>query len=259
MIRVGPKHFGGSVCDSTGNTLSSRHTLRARHPILIIFPDGCHHVSSLIKDICKLPYFSRVITVIRSTITFFHQSHHGISSFAVARKDLKTGRALESIGKTRFATMTYSARSIQRNIPAFRRIFTRENLTFEHQDLFDDIALNLETSAANIDAMQFQMMLGKLVSIGMPSARVLACMELNYTTAGDFYLLWHAMVNAILDVIQAPTSRWPQDVQDAVRDIIAHRHSQIFSVGGNLYTPEYLVAAYLNPGMYFDLCRVSES
>ncbi len=65
-----------------------------------------------IKDIVKLPYFEAVIIIIRGTITFFHKSHHGIHAFAEARQDLKTGRALESIGKTRFRTMIYLGCSV---------------------------------------------------------------------------------------------------------------------------------------------------
>lgn len=97
-------------------------------------------------------------------------------------------------------------------------------------------------------AMNFQTTLQRLMSIGMPACCVLACLESNYATAGDFYLLWHAMVASLLDIVQTPSNYFPPHLQEAIKDILLHRHSQLFSKGGNLYTPEYLAAVYLNPG-----------
>ncbi|KAF9012822.1 hypothetical protein BDZ89DRAFT_963490 [Hymenopellis radicata] len=252
IMKIGPEHFAGLVCDSTGNTLGSRTVMSRRHRIILIFPDACHHLSSQIKDIVKLPYFAGVIIIVRATLTFFHKSHAGIHAFAQARKDLKISRALDAIGKTRFASIIYSARSIQRNLLAFQRIFRRTNLNFDYQEEFEPMLRDDETGAPNLAAIEFQSKLGQLISIGLPAARVIACLESNYATPGDFYLLWHAMIGGTLDVVQSTSqnSRFPVEVQEKVRAIIHYRHAQVFSESGNLYTPAYLAAAYLNPGQY---------
>ncbi len=49
-------------------------------------------------------------------------------------------------------------------------------------------------------------------------------------------------------MITSPMARFPLDVQDDILDALHHRHNQVFTEGGNLYSPVYLAAAYLNPG-----------
>ena len=76
----------------------------------------------MIKDIVKLAYFQRPIKIIHGFITKFHMSHPGSIELKTARKKLRTGPGLEAIGKTRFGTIILSAASVQRTIPAIKRV-----------------------------------------------------------------------------------------------------------------------------------------
>ena len=72
----------------------------------------------------KLPYFQNTIKTVRAVITKFHAtaSHLGTAELKAARKALRTGPGLEAIGKTRFGTVILSSISVQRTIPAIKRV-----------------------------------------------------------------------------------------------------------------------------------------
>jgi hypothetical protein len=91
--------------------------------------DIVHHIGNTIKDIAKLPYFQKPIKIIRAVITKFHMSHPGIAELKTARKEVRTGPGLEAIGKTQFGTLILSAASVQRTIPAIKRVV--------HNNIFD--------------------------------------------------------------------------------------------------------------------------
>lgn len=86
--------------------------------------DIIHHISNTLKDIVKLPYFQNTIKTVRAVITKFHAtvSHLGTAELKAARKALCTGPGLEAIGKTRFGTVILSSISVQRTIPAIKRV-----------------------------------------------------------------------------------------------------------------------------------------
>lgn len=63
----------------------------------------------------------------RAVITKIHKSHLGTAEFKAARNVVPgaPGRGLEAVGKTRFGTVIYSARSLERNLPVLKEIVKR--------------------------------------------------------------------------------------------------------------------------------------
>lgn len=120
MDRLGRSRFALYVCDSTGNTRASRRLTVDEVPTILRAADIAHHGSNTIKNLVKLDYFSETIKTIRHTITFFHHSHEGSHNLKLAREAESVARGLQSIGKTRFATIVLSSRSVHRNYDAIK-------------------------------------------------------------------------------------------------------------------------------------------
>ncbi|KAJ7915205.1 ribonuclease H-like domain-containing protein [Mycena leptocephala] len=122
METVGVKHFSGGSSDNTGNTRGCRGLLCHRIPTFLNFPDPNHHLSLTCRDILLLPYFKMPIKVLRGTIKHFNHSKASKKLLEdLALREL-TGRGLESIGKTRFATITWSGISLRRNLNPIRTL-----------------------------------------------------------------------------------------------------------------------------------------
>lgn len=78
---------------------------------------------------CPLSSYSRrpliclqVVKVVRGTIKHFKHSNFGQEKLRELRPKFNINRGLESAVKTRFATMVWSALSLQRNLPAIREL-----------------------------------------------------------------------------------------------------------------------------------------
>jgi hypothetical protein len=130
---IGRAKFCAVVCDSTGNTRASRRLTVAEVPTALNVADIVHHISNTVKDIVKLEFFSETIKITRGVITKFHSnsSHMGSAELKAARKELHTGPGLEAIGKTRFGTIILSARSVQRTVPALKRVVQNNKFNLE--------------------------------------------------------------------------------------------------------------------------------
>ena len=119
---IGRSRIAAVVSDSTGNTRLHRELLVKEVPTMLNLPDIIHFISNTIKDIVTLPFFKPTILTIRGVLTKFHKSHLGKSELCAARKHFSIGRGLEKIGKTRFGTIIFTASSVQRNLPAIKRV-----------------------------------------------------------------------------------------------------------------------------------------
>ncbi|KAF8999046.1 hypothetical protein BDZ89DRAFT_896555, partial [Hymenopellis radicata] len=168
--RIGAKHVGGYICDSTGNTRVSRRVVDRERPTVIVLPDGCHHINNYLKNIAKLDYFESPILVVRGTIRYFHESHFAIADLKRARLELDITRGLESIGKTRFATLFRSSRSVQQCSPAIQRAVSYGRDSFNSfQDYFGEKMTR--------SVFDFTHKLDQLINIGRPAANALTCLE----------------------------------------------------------------------------------
>jgi hypothetical protein len=91
-------------------------------PTALNLADIVHHISNMVKDIIKLEYFEDTVKIVRGIIKKIHASHPGSAELKAARKELRTGPGFEAIGKTRFGTIILSVISVQRTIPAIKRV-----------------------------------------------------------------------------------------------------------------------------------------
>lgn len=55
------------VSDNAGNTRVARELIHNLHPTILTTQDPPHHLSNLIKDICRLEYFKLVCPAPAST------------------------------------------------------------------------------------------------------------------------------------------------------------------------------------------------
>jgi hypothetical protein len=102
--------------------------------------------------------------------------------------------------------------------------------------------------------MEFEFNLSQLVEVGMPAIKALACLEANESTAADVFIFWHAMLQAIKDVVTDPRHEFTREVQQQIFGILNSRHRQMFE-DGNLSNQVYLAATYLDPSEYFFPCN----
>ncbi|KAI0039829.1 hypothetical protein FA95DRAFT_1449938, partial [Auriscalpium vulgare] len=240
---IGPSRFSGLTCDSTGNTRASRSiAILALMPTALNLADVCHHLNRTILEINLITVFKPVIRVVRQTITLFHTSHAGHAALKKAREDLNTGRGLEAIGTTRFATIPLSARSVHRSLPAIKKVVSKSlKGTYEQ-----GIAEYFQLSPDDIQTFKFESGLSQFIAATLPATKALACLEALEATAGDVYVFWHAVIRATEDALQNPRLYFDSEVANAIRGILNARHRQLF-LDGNIANNAYIVAAYLNP------------
>lgn len=148
MTEVGKHLFIEASSDSTGNTSGAREIIHAMMPQILNLPDPIHHLNNTWKDISQLSYFApvsffypgfracthpgknlQVVKSVRITIRFFKHSNvaRALLKDLCIKKNL--GRGLESIGKTRFVTLVWSAESVQHCLPAIRELVTNSQIT----------------------------------------------------------------------------------------------------------------------------------
>lgn len=125
------------AADSTGNTKLGRELLVAFIVWILSLDDPCHQMSNTCKDICKLAYFadvgalsvlrrpeltlrSQCIAKMRKIIKFFKKSSFASTHLAALRVLMEITEGLEGASKTRFATMSYAAASVERCLPAIK-------------------------------------------------------------------------------------------------------------------------------------------
>ncbi|KAG6912396.1 hypothetical protein DXG01_014928, partial [Tephrocybe rancida] len=186
------------------------------------------------------------ITVIRGVIAKVHQSHNGTAELNEAKTLLQLGRGLITIGKTRFGTIISSAESVQRNLPAIRRVVQHENYSFG--DEIDCCFQELSGGRPTKVAADFVTGLGRLVDIGKPALKALTFLEANEASPGDVYVFWHASLQAMRHVLTDPGQDIPLHVRDEIIGILNHRHDQIFGEGNLSDSADlYLSGAYLHP------------
>ncbi|KAK0184773.1 hypothetical protein F5146DRAFT_938135, partial [Armillaria mellea] len=215
---------------------------------IITSPDICHYISNLLKDIVQSNFFTVTIKVVHGTISFFHTLHMGIYEFKIARSDLGIQQGLQAVGKTQFRTIIYSSSSVQHCTPAIQKVIEWGRADFSKlADYFG--TPGKVNGIQSIKVLSFQFNLGQLISIGKPRTRVLTCLELNNANAGNVYLFWHVMIGEMISIISDEDNHFPNDVCNKLMDIIHHCHNDLLMEGSTYYTPLFLAAAYLNPGI----------
>ena len=144
MKWIGPFRFSGVCSDNTGNTRKGQGLAVTKWPQNLDLLDACHLLSNTGKDICRLPEFKEVshlypknnscliwiqpITEMRSILAFLSKSGYTKEHLNAQCAKLKIGCGIESISKTRFATVYWTAASVQHCLPTFTAIVENQDL-----------------------------------------------------------------------------------------------------------------------------------
>ncbi|KAJ7629632.1 hypothetical protein DFH06DRAFT_1338051 [Mycena polygramma] len=221
METVGVQRFIGASSDNTGNTRGCRRILCDKIPTMLNLPDPNHHLNNMIKDILKIPYFRLTIKILRTTIKTFNQSKHG--------------PGLESIGKTRFATVTLAAISLKRNMRHIRTLCTNGQVEIKKYNSYF-----VQGTPKSLD---FEIKLSQVIAVTEGAAKAITCLESASCTPADVYLLWLAVTAHLRDALA--DSLLPQGVCDEIRGIVNQRWKEFFVT--NPGHGAYEAAFYLNP------------
>ncbi|KAJ7033550.1 ribonuclease H-like domain-containing protein [Mycena alexandri] len=235
MKTVGIERFIAASSDNTGNTRGFRRILCERIPTMLNLPDPNHHLNNTIKDILKIPYFRLPIKILRTAVRTYSQSKQSKAMLKGLRLQQKTGRGLESIGKTRFATVSLSAISVKRNINPLRDLSTHGQVEIKKYNGYF-----IKNSPKTLD---FEMKLSQLIAVTEGMAKAIQCLEAASCNPADVYLLWLA-VTAHLRVALAE-SLLPVNVCNEIRGIVNQRWKEFFVT--NPGHGIYLATFYLNP------------
>ncbi|KAJ7490603.1 ribonuclease H-like domain-containing protein [Mycena latifolia] len=210
---IGIERFISASSDNTGNTRGFRRIFCERSPLILNLADPDHHLNNTIKDILKLPHFKLAIKVLRGTVRHFNQSKQSKAMLKQLRINESVGRGLETIGKTRFATVTWSAISLRRNLGPVSTLCTNGQVEIKKYTSYF-----IKDTSKFLD---FQMRLNQLISVTEGAAKAIQCLEAASCNPADVYLLWLAVTAHIRAALAS--SMLPEDVCNEIRGIINHR------------------------------------
>ncbi|EJD32306.1 hypothetical protein AURDEDRAFT_77745, partial [Auricularia subglabra TFB-10046 SS5] len=221
MKQIGVHRFICVVSDSTGNTKKARELLgKETQGIVIGLADAPHHLNLTLKDICAIKYFAGTISNSRLLLRYFNISSFGTQRLQSQAQADGVTRGLESIGKTRFASINRAGVSILRNLPSIKALVN---------DNVDRQTYLFLRSNSQYNA--YHSTLSQLVGILSPFAKAQKCLESVHVHPGHVLLFWLAALATLQDLIDnnAETLELPQPVLDQVVAIIDQRFDEMFS------------------------------
>ncbi|CDO73916.1 hypothetical protein BN946_scf185016.g73 [Trametes cinnabarina] len=247
MEAVGIERFSGICSDSAGNTRKARAILAKQIAGLLALPDCCHHLHNTAKDITKLPEFKELIGSLRKIIQYFRKSTKASNDLAAAHLEEGLTRGLQSIGKTRFASVYWSAESLRACLPLMRQLVSSGRLAIPRKQVKFDITLLQENSVASI---KFEQELTRYTTILAPIARAIKSLEATDTTAADVYMFWLGIASSLRELFARPQgqSGVSPDLAKKITGIVNKRYKAIIDEAP---TDVYFVAFFLDP----DYCR----
>ncbi|CAE6421153.1 unnamed protein product, partial [Rhizoctonia solani] len=192
---IGAHRISSVVSDDTNTTKKARRILSKHHPSILNLADPVHKINLCMQDICLDPLWTNALSRLRKLLTHFKLSTYATGRLKAARQLLSIARGLQSIGKTRFATIYYSATSILVNLPALYKIYRDREIDTMGTPLPDSVAEVLDE--ASVPAMDFRKALTQLVNVLEPFARALLCLESMQSTLSDVYFYWLAALAAL--------------------------------------------------------------
>ncbi|KAI0634079.1 ribonuclease H-like domain-containing protein [Trametes polyzona] len=240
--RVGEDRFSGICSDNTGNTRKARELLVLDLPYIINLQDCCHQLHNTSKDITQLSDFRELVSSLRKIVKYFKKSNIAAAELSSARAEEGAGlRGLQSIGKTRFATVYWSANSLCASLPLIRRLVSSGKLVL--RDVSFEKALLEEGTVAG---MHFEIQLRRYISIVGPIARAIKSLEATDATAADVFVFWHSIAATSRDLLGRPeteTSITPV-LAEKIRGIINKRFKEIIDQAP---TDVYFTTFFLHP------------
>ncbi|KAJ7231085.1 hypothetical protein C8J57DRAFT_1092056, partial [Mycena rebaudengoi] len=214
ILQIGPNRICAVTSDRAGNINKGRFNTVTEFPRILNFADACHSLHNTCKDMCSIPVFQPVRTII-------------FQADFQSRKDCGISRGLQSVGETRFATIYWSLDSILRGIPAFVKIVRNPLLGIDNEHFKDDE-----------DVFKLQLNLTRLGNVLMPIARAIQCLESKDTTPADVYLYWLAIVAQLNDLLRKDSNAGKGSRKPQFRILTCPTH--VTGVRGPLLTIHHL-------------------
>ncbi|KAI0327039.1 hypothetical protein GY45DRAFT_1257848 [Cubamyces sp. BRFM 1775] len=241
MQRVGVDNFSAICSDNTGNTRKARDLLVRELPAILNLLDCCHHLHNTSKDITRLSDFNEVISNLRKIIKYFKKSNISATELALGRAEEGGIRGLQSIGKTRFATVYWSAESLRVCLPVLRRLVKTNRLILK--DVGFDKGLLEE---GNMASMTFEIQLRRYVSIIEPIARAIKSLEATDATAANVFVFWHSIAAELRNLLARPESETsiPRSLAEKIIGIINRRFKEVID---QALSDVYFTTFFLHP------------
>ena len=147
-------------------------------------------------------------------------------------------QGIQSIGKTRFATVYLAAESLDQNYPAISELCQQKIISIpEVNDLF----------IPGFELTDFTRELQHLVLFLAPVAKLIKCLESSHSTIADVYLFWLAVTGNINDLLnrvcletQIKEKIWLA-VNSRFNQMVNNAPSDVFLTGFILDPSEFLV------------------
>ncbi|KAG8686955.1 hypothetical protein FRC09_013822 [Ceratobasidium sp. 395] len=243
ITELGPHRVSSVVSDDTSVTKKARRLATSRHASILNLADPVHKLNLCIQDICQDKLWTSVLNRLRKILTHFKISTQATAKLNAARKILGILRRLQSIGKTRFATLYYAAISVLENLPALYKIYRDHEIDTTTNPLPDAVSEALDEK--QVTAIEFKLMLTELVNILEPIARALLCLESTESTLGDVYFFWLAAL-AVLNRHFASRNNTLLTLQDMSR-LQAKIYYRFNEAMNEAPTDTYVTAFFLDP------------
>lgn len=153
-------------------------------------------------------------------------------------------RGLEAIGKTRFATSYWAARSVQRNLQALELWAEEGKARGEKSSVIENLC--------TIGTERLRPALRKFLQIAAPFAKAIQNLESNAVTASDVFLHWISIVSIIKKIIdtddEARATNNLTDYEQATTrklgEILTKRYNEMIN---NAPTDIYITTFFLDP------------
>ncbi|KIJ37919.1 hypothetical protein M422DRAFT_129237, partial [Sphaerobolus stellatus SS14] len=144
---------------------------------------------------------------------------------------------LESIGKTRFATIFWAALSVQCCLPAICRLVAECRITVK-------VFPHLTHTATGASQIRFDSSLNQLVQILRPFAYAIKCFESAHLMASDMFTFWLAIMGSVEKTLEDEDNSIGSETSKAVKAIVNYHFRDIFKAGnGDIY----LASFYIDP------------
>ncbi|KAF8134548.1 ribonuclease H-like domain-containing protein, partial [Boletus edulis] len=242
ITSIGPWKFAAVSSDNAGNTRKARKLLCERSPNILNLQDACHLLNLAIKAIVLLPEFEEITYQIRGILAFMSRSSYAMENFDSQRVRLGISRGLEGIGETRFGTIYWAGRSLQRGLPALRAIV-------------EDAVLGITIGVCDLptfnnqfvdgrEKLEFEFELAKFLSVIAPWAKALKCLEGAHITPDTVYLYWLAIIATIEEDLKRNPYKLRTSTMEEIRAITNSRFEEMIEDAPN---DTYIVAFFLNP------------
>ncbi|KAH9858440.1 ribonuclease H-like domain-containing protein [Lenzites betulinus] len=246
MEAVGVERFSGVCSDSAGNTRKARALLAKEIPTLLDLPDCCHHLQNTSKDITKLTDFKGFISNLRKIVQYFRRSTKASTELTSIRIEDGVTRGLQSVGKTRFATVYWSAKSLRACLPSIRQLISSGKLTLTRKTAKFDLALLQE---GNMTSMKFEQALTQYTSILAPIARAIKSLEATDATAADVFVFWLGIASTLRDLFARPEEETgiSSELAQKITGIVNKRYKEIIDQAP---TDVYFTTFFLHPSEF---------